>query len=294
LSLPCALVLAFLLLVGAEARAQPSPLREPRQRSVTVTGAPADPPQEIHAAKGVATVLLFKSKINGAAVEVDRTRVKLLDAGEWSLTFEPLVEPGLEKPLLLSVPFADGKAAARAVFVLVSSHSEVDTRLDVVRLEPTVEACQEELAEAQARCSKSSPIRFARDGWLKDSGVIAHQFTDCRVNAEDARGLGCRGGTTYWARTWVLVKLLLVNDEPSLPPWVPREAALKSAKTGAPLKVRAVELEAARLPPGAQRWLFVEAEPPKAKETEFILKVRDAAGRGLTIEGVNLSAKEGE
>ncbi len=57
MSLPSTLALAVVLLVGAEARAQPGPAREQRQRSVTVTGNPTDPPHELHAAKGVATVL---------------------------------------------------------------------------------------------------------------------------------------------------------------------------------------------------------------------------------------------
>src|SRR5688572_29188797 len=106
-----------------EARAQPSPVLVQQKRSITVTGNPADPPHEIHAAKGVATVLLFKSQINEGTVEVDKTRVKIIDAGEWSIIFEPVIELGSDERLVLSVPFADGQ---RAVFVLVSSPSEVD------------------------------------------------------------------------------------------------------------------------------------------------------------------------
>jgi uncharacterized protein (TIGR02268 family) len=236
----------------------------------------------------VATVLVFKSRINGAAVEVDRTRVRILDAGEWSLMFEPLVEPGPEEHLLLSVPFADGNAAARAVFVLASSPSEVDTRLDVVWLKPTVEACLAELAEAQARCSKSNPIRFVRDGWLKKQGVMARKLVDCGRGRAALRGLRCGEGTAYRAETWVLVEVTLINDEPGRPPWAPREVTLKRVATGAPLKVRAVELEAARIPPGAKGRVFVEAEPPMGEEAVFTLEVRDAAGRGLTIDRVNL------
>ena len=64
MSLPSVLVLAVVALLGSAARAQPSPTREPRQRTVTVSGNPAEAPQPLHVAQGVTTVLLFKSLIN--------------------------------------------------------------------------------------------------------------------------------------------------------------------------------------------------------------------------------------
>jgi uncharacterized protein (TIGR02268 family) len=289
LSLPAALAAAFVLLAGAEARAQPSPPREPRQRSVTVTGSPAEPPQTIHAAKGVATALIFKSQINGAAVEVDPARVKLLDAGERFVLFEPLVEPSPQAPPLVSVPFADGNPAARAVFVLVSSPSSVDTRLDVELLAPTLEACQTELAQAQARCSKSTPLRFVRDGWLGPEGVITRKLDHCRTGSATTLGLRCAAGTAYLADTWMIVAATFANA-PGHPPWVPREVTLKS-RTGAPWKARAVEWEPARIAPGTTGQVFVEAERPKDQE-EFVLELRDAMGRGITIPQVKLSKEE--
>jgi len=287
-SLPHALLLTFLLVVGAGAQAQPGSARVQRQRAVTVTGAPSEPPTVVHVAQGVATVLVFASQVNGAAVEVDRERVKILDDGNWSLVFEPLVEP--EEGLLLSVPFTEGKAGARAVFLLVSSPSEVDTRLDVAWLKPTVEECQAQLAEAQARCSKSSPIRFLRDGWLDRGGVSARNFLDCGQTSS-ASGLRCVDGAAYRADTWVLVAVTLFNP-PGQPPWVPREVTLKSVKTGALLKPRAVELEAARLPPGAEGRVFLEAELPPSQDAVFTLELTDAAGRRLTLGTVDLSKKE--
>jgi uncharacterized protein (TIGR02268 family) len=259
-----------------------------RQRAVNVTGAPAEPPTVVHVAQGVATVLVFESQVNGAAVEVDRERVKILDDGNWSLVFEPLVEPN--ESLLLSVPFTESKAGARAVFLLVSSPAEVDTRLDVVWLKPTVEECQAQLAEAQARCSKSSPIRFLRDGWLARAGVSARDLNGCGKEAA-AGGLRCTDGAAYRADTWVLVAVTLFN-KPGQPPWVPRAVTLKSVKTGALLKPRAVELEAARLAPGATAGVFLEAELPPSEDAVFTLEIRDAEGRGLMLGTVDLSKME--
>jgi uncharacterized protein (TIGR02268 family) len=274
--------------VGVGAQAQPGPAREQRQRGVTVTGHPSEPPHELLAAKGVATVLLFKERINGDAVEVDKTRVRILDGGEWSLVFEPLVEPGKKDPLLLSVPFMD--VQARAVFQLVSSPSEVDTRLEVTRREPTSGACQEQVAEAQARCAKSGPTRFVREGWLTPQGVRTRDIKGCAPASAAAHGLFCEKGTAYQSGTWVLVDVTIVTT-PGQPPWVPREVTLKGVPSQVALPLRSVERETVRLPSGAVR-VLVEAEPPKDEEELFILELRDAAGRGLTISEVKSSAKE--
>ena len=285
---PTTLVLALALFLGTAARAQPSPARERRQRSITVTGNPADPHHEIRAAKGVATVLLFKSRINGGAVEVDRTRVKIIDAGEWSIIFEPVIELGRDERQVLTVPFADGQ---RAVFVLVSSPSEVDTRIDVVRREQTIESCQAELAETQAKCSKLSPAHLARVGWLTRKGVIARPIDKCIGATRTAKGLGCDTGTAYRAETWALVAVEIRNES-NQPPWVPREAVLKGQKSGVLLTVRSVEMDAEQIAPGEKGHVFVEMEPPTNAGEPFVLELRDAAGLGITIPWVDLSMQE--
>jgi uncharacterized protein (TIGR02268 family) len=250
-----------------------------------VTGNPADPPHEIHAAKGVATVLLFKSQISGGTVEVDKTRVKIIDAGEWSIIFEPVIEFGREERLVLSVPFADGQ---RAVFVLVSHASEVDTRIDIGRREQTIESCQAELADAKAHCSKISPVHFARAGWLTPQGVISRRIMKCNgITRMD--GLVCGLGTTYRAETWVLVEVMIRN-EPNEHPWVPRGVTIKGMKSGMPMTVRAVEMEPAQIAPGEVGRVFVEMEPPQAGEP-FLLELRDTA-RSLKIPEVNFAQED--
>jgi uncharacterized protein (TIGR02268 family) len=287
LSLPATLAISFaLLLVGVEARAQPSPARARRERTVTITGNPADPPHEIRVARGVATVLVFKSRINGHAIEADKTRVKILEAGVWAILFELVIDLGRDERLVLGVPFSDGQ---QAVFVLVSSPSEVDTRINVVRREQTIESCQAELAETQARCSKFSPARIARAGLLTPKGVIAHDIKECSGETWMVNGLRCAEGTAYRAETWGLVALMISNDSDQ-PMWVPQEATLKGMKTGALVK-GTVEMEPAQIGPGEAEWVFVEIEPPNARES-FVLELRDAAGRGITIPNVLLAGPE--
>lgn len=286
------LVFALALLLGTAARAQPNPTREQRQRSVTITGNPADPPPEVRVAKGVATVLRFKSQINRDAIEVDGRGTRITaDAGDGSIFLEPLIELGSAERLVLRVPFSDGKAPAQAAFVLVSSPSEVDTRIDVVRHEQTVESCQAELAEAQARCSKISPVHFVRAGWLTRKGVVAHAIIKCTAATRTASGLRCAMGTAYRAEAWALVDVMISNESNGHP-WDPSEVTIKGMESGVLLTVRAVEMEPAQISPGAVGRVFVEIEPPTNAGEPFVLELKDATGSGITIPGVNLSAQE--
>lgn len=280
---PTTLVLALVLLLGTAARAQPSPAREKRQRSVTVTGNPADPPHEIHAAKGVATVLLFKSQIDGGTVEVDKTRVKIIDAGEWSIIFEPVIELGRDERLVLSVPFADGQ---RAVFLLVSHATEVDTRIDVTRHEQTVESCRAELAAAQARCAKISPMTIVRSGLVDGYGVQVRAIITAGGHVS-AGGLSFNRGKSYCAGNWVLVAVGIRNDGA---PWILREAVLRSAKTGERVVVRSIEMEHEQVASGETGFVFVETEAPlKSAGSDFVLELSDtASGRSLSVPNVKL------
>jgi uncharacterized protein (TIGR02268 family) len=283
---PTTLVLALALLLGTATRAQPGPAREQRQRSLTVTGDPADPPREIRVARGVFTVLSFKSQLRRDAIEAEGrgTRIQV-DAGDTFVILEPLIDLGATERLMLSVPFDDGQ---RAVFVLVPHGSEVDTRIDVVRREQTVQSCQAELAEAQARCAKISPTRFVSAGWLTLDGVVAQALLKCGVG-HPAAGVECQSGTSYRAQNWALVAVQIHNTS-NEHPWRPREVSLKGMRSGVRLTVRAVEMEPARLAPGARGRVFVELDPPHAAEP-FVLELGDG-GHTLKIPEVNFSARK--
>jgi uncharacterized protein (TIGR02268 family) len=283
---PTTLVLALAILLGTAARAQPSPAREQRQRSVTVTGNPADAPPEIRVTKGVSTVLRFKSQISRDSIAVDGRGTRItVDAGDSSIFLEPLIEFGPAERLVLSVPFADGQ---QAVFVLVSAPSDVDTRIDVIRREQTVESCQSELTEVQARCSKMSPVHFARAGWLTPKGVISRRIIKCNGRTW-MDGLVCGAGIAYRAETWVLVEVMIRNKS-NEHPWVPHGVTIKGMKSGVPVTVRAVEMEPAQIAPGDMGHVFVEIEPPHAGEP-FVLELRDTA-RSLKVPEVSFPQED--
>jgi uncharacterized protein (TIGR02268 family) len=287
LAQPTTLVFALVLILGTTARAQPSTPREQRQRSITVTGNPAERPHEIHVAKGVATLLRFKSQINRDAVEVEGRGTRItVDAGDSSIILEPLSGLGSAE-LVLSVPFANGQ---RAVFILVSRPDDVDTRIDVALREQTIEACQAELTAAQERCSKISPVHFARAGWLRREGLITRQIRQCEGPTRATSGLSCAGGTTHRAETWVLVDVT-INNESNEHPWEPSEVTIKGMKSRVPLTVRAVEVAPARIAPGERGRVFVEVEPPINAGEQFVLELSDAE-RGITIPEMDLSMQE--
>jgi len=114
---PAPLAVALVLLGGTVARAQATP-REQRQRSITVTGHPAESPHEVRVAPDTPTVLLFGSEIRKKSVRVDATRIRVVDAGECSLILQAVSAWGDGERPELEVQFADGKAPERAVFVL--------------------------------------------------------------------------------------------------------------------------------------------------------------------------------
>jgi uncharacterized protein (TIGR02268 family) len=244
------------------------------------------PPHELRVARGVVTVLRFNAQLNRDAIEVEGrgTRIKV-DAGDSSIILEPLIDLGPTERLMLSVPFADGQ---RAVFVLVSHASEVDTRIDVVRRAQTAEACRAELAETEARCSKISPARFARAGWLTDRGVVAQRIHDCFGDTRMA-GLVCDEGMAYRAEEWALV-VLKIRNESKEHPWAPREVTLRGVKSGVLLMIRAVEVEPARIAPGEVGRVFVEIEPPRTDET-FVLELGERA-RNFKVPNVDFSSRK--
>jgi uncharacterized protein (TIGR02268 family) len=217
--------------------------------------------------------------------------VKILDVGEWSLISEPVIELGHDERLVLRVQFIEGGASAQALFLLVFSPSEVDTRIDVVRREQTVEACQAELAETQARCAQISPARFARAGLLTKSGVVARTVPGCYTADLRVSRLSCSGATAYRADGWGLVDVEIHNESDQ--PWAPREAILKSdTALEVLLTVRAVEMDAAQLGPGEVRHVLVEVDPPAEGEM-FTLELRDTpGGRSFKLPTVDLSETE--
>lgn len=287
---PSTLVLVLLLL-GSVARAQPAPGRAHRQRSITVTGNPADPAAEVRGAKGIGITFHFDGPILEESVKVDEARIRVVDVGKRSLLVELVAEPQAEQPSEVSVSFADG-AQQRAAFVIVPHPSEVDTWIGVTRrTEELSAACQARIDELRGSCVAQSPTALRRSGLLPDGGILAWAFQGI---AASAGGLTTARGVSFRGKDWVLLDVRIANQ--SAQPWTPRVATL-TGKEGAPVTVRLLTAATEEIPPGEFRHVWVETDaPPASAGVLFTLEVRGADGRVLRVENVELAppAREGK
>ena len=275
---PATLALVLLLLGGTLAQAQPAPTREPRRRSVTLTGSPL----EARIATGIRTYIVFAVSIRGKAVEVDPKRIRVVDTGEKSLIIEPLSEPRPGERWPLRVPLDDGKAPEVAEFSLVAHPSEVDTEIDVARPEESPTACP-----TCAPCAALSAADAIASGFIGSDGVVTRplgSFTDA------ASGFESKEGVTYRAGLWVLVDVEIIRP-PGQPAWRPTGAALTS-KTGE-ARVRAVKVKPGTKP-NTVRVLVTTDPPPSSAGLDFTLHLTGAQGApSFSIPAVTLPpAKE--
>ncbi len=276
------LAVALVLLAGAAARAQAT-AREPRQRTVTVTGNPAEPPHEVHVSDETPTVFLFGSEIRKKSVRVDTTRIRVVDAGEQSRTIvvQAVIPLGAGERHALEVEFADGKAPARAVFALVAHPSDVDAFVTVARQQPAAPACP-----AEVRAGVRGPEDLLLLGYMGKSGVTTAEIGYKR---DATQGFASQEGVAYRGKGWLMFQVAIRNLR-GPQPWVPTEATLTS-KTGEKLRGRVVREEQGETPPGeAVRVLVVTEEPPAGAGLVFILEVSGPDDRSLAFPPVTIPA----
>jgi uncharacterized protein (TIGR02268 family) len=276
------LAVALVLLAGTTARAQATP-REPRQRTVTVTGNPAEPPHAVHVSDERPTVFLFGSEIRKKSVRVDTTRIRVVDAGEQSrlLMVQAVSALGEGERHELEVEFTDGKAPARAAFALVAHPSDVDTLITVARQEPAAPACP-----AEVRAAVRAPEDLVLLGYMGESGVPTAIIPQ---DYDDAQGLESMQGVAYRGKGWLMFQVAIRNMR-GPQPWVPTEATLTS-KTGEKLRGRVVREEQGEPVPGGRvRVLVVTEEPPKGAGLVFTLEVSGPDDRSLAFPPVTIPA----
>lgn len=274
------LAVVLVLLAGTVTRAQAT-AREPRQRTVTVTGNPAEPPHEVHVSDETPTVFLFGSEIRKKSVRVDTTRIRMVDAGERSIIVQALSPLGDGERHEIEVEFADGRTPARAVFALVASPSGVDTLINVTRQAPTVPVCP-----AEVRAGVRGPEDLLLLGYMGESGVPTAKLNPTR---DDAQGFESLEGVAYRGKGWLMFQVRIRNMR-GPQPWVPTEATLTSM-AGEKLRGRVVlEGQGAPAPGEPVRVLVVTDEPPAGAGLVFILEVSGADGRGLAFPPVKVPA----
>ena len=279
------------LLGGAAPRAEAAPPRAERKRPVAVVVNPSEPLPEIRVEAAAPTLLFFPTTIaestltvdekprtiDTAAVPGDGSRIRVLDVGKRTILVQPVedLRPGERHEL--AVFFADGRAPARAAFVLVTDPAEVDARIDVERRELPDAACP-----AGAPHLPPKPEDFVLLGYVDKDGVQTGMFDEA---SDEARGLRARAGGTFRGAGWVLVDARIDNAE-GQPTWTPQEATL-TGRGGVSLRARIVPVGAAQVAPGkVLRVLVVADAPPSSAGEYFALEIRGAGGRNFVIPRV--------
>ncbi|WP_370644215.1 DUF2381 family protein, partial [Myxococcus sp. RHSTA-1-4] len=175
-------------------RAEAAPGRTKRERPVAVVGNPAEPLPEIRLEAASPTWLFFPTAIAENTLTVDEqprtvdtaavpgggSRIRVLDVGKRSIIVQAVedLRPGERHEL--AVFFADGRAPARAAFVLVTDPAEVDARIVVERREPTA-ACP-----AEAPRPPPGPEDCVMLGYVTRKGVQTGPVDDASNEAGGA------------------------------------------------------------------------------------------------------------
>ncbi|HSP79138.1 MAG TPA: DUF2381 family protein [Myxococcaceae bacterium] len=245
-------VLAALSLWSAEAVAGPA-----RERRVVLSELRAGEVPRVRVRRGESTVLLFDAPVAGRGVKVEeRGRFERVDVAERSVVvrLEVELEPG--ERLLLEVPFADGKAPARAVFALVSEPGEVDGQVEVVRHARTAEQLQAELDALRARCE---PER--RPDWFQLAGLLGREKLVSDLFEGRFHGTGLSMQQPWLLRTlhWQVLFFSVRNPRDAAPV-EPGEALLWESGRGTKARPVPLLMDRSRLEPGEEGLLGVKLE----------------------------------
>ena len=291
---PTRLALALVLVWGTVPRADAAPPRTERKRAVSVVVNPDAPLPEIRVEAASPTWLYFPTAIaestltvdgqprtvDAAAVPGEGVRIRVLDVGKRSIIVQPVEDLRPGERHALTVFFADGRAPARAAFVLVSDPAEVDSRIDVERPEPPDTACPAEAPRAPPR-----PEDFVLLGYVAKKGVRTGAVGPAK---DEARGLRSTAGGSFRGKAWALVDVQIVNSA-GQQPWTPQEATFTSRR-GATVRARVVTVGGGEVAPGGSlRVLAVADTVPASAGEVFALEVSGSGGRSLVIPDVGFT-----
>ncbi len=308
-SLRAVLTLAPLLL-GAVAVAQPQPAPRERQvissREVVLPDDVAGSVPVVRVAPGVRTYVAFGAPIRPDSVKLEGegTHVRLVAVGDAIVALELLTELGTERAVLRAT-YADGQSPREATLALMSDPTQVDKEVQVKRRPQSEESLEAELTEMRARekakdaelaslrarCEASGALGLVLSRLLDEKGLTTTAIQTRRQAR--AGGPSIKTGWVNAATGWVVLAVEVENP-PGQAPWTPDSASLTSAKTGQPVKVRAVRLTGPAIPPGETGLVGIETDsPPTGAGDVFRLEVWEAAtGRRVAHSDVRIEKPE--
>ena len=196
--------------------------------------------QPVYAPFPGALMFLFDGLLQKELLQVDASRLRIVDAGQRSLILEPLVDLADGERTEVRVAFAEG-SPRQAILAIVPHPSEVDTWINVSRhVEDPEAVCQARIAE---RCGAQGPIAIRRSALLGNKGVSTKKLVRAPIPQD---GLEYVSGYAFRGETWVLLEIQLENVSDRA--WSTRETVVRN-EAGEEFGVRHVEAEREVLSP---------------------------------------------
>jgi uncharacterized protein (TIGR02268 family) len=316
-ALRTAIPLLLSLHVGLPALAQPPPEPwEPGVRHLQLAPSATREEPELRISPGLALTVVFDSPVRplrqGGVELEERGRFRLVSLDEEGRVLTVVLAPGKlpDKPLRLTVHFADGAVPTSAAFHLVAHPAPAETHVQVYRQPRSAEVCceqanaereraqrcQVELERTRAEASARGPaglIGLRSDGLLDNEGVRKKRLHDNTLTRAPANALELVEATAFRSAApkqqdgerRVRVAVLLTLRSPGAGDWKAEGAQLASRGGGVGRYVTVWQSPTSK--PGF-REVMVETELTQEEARgRFTLKLWDASGtRTVTLGGV--------
>ncbi|WP_309891074.1 DUF2381 family protein [Archangium sp.] len=311
---PAVLTLLLASLVTATlASAQPAPeawdTSGARRLELTAENAREEHPVRI--SPHHASTLVFNVPLRAGGVVVsDESRVKkAVNEAEGMVTLLPSDTPPSDKPLTVTVRFADDAVPESVTFQLVVHPTRAEHQVRVYRLPRSAESFQKgerEERERAERCEAALEVERARPegqaprdlAGLFDAGMVGGGGKGITVRElvlgqdltqRSGETLAVRRAHSYHAALPRQVAVELKVENTGQRPWTVEgvEGAALVSTEGERLRVVRV-IQPEPLGPGEQRRLVVVAEAPvEQAQGTFLLKLGESGGpRTLTVRGI--------
>ncbi len=316
-TLRTAIPLLLSLHVGLPAMAQPPPEPwEPGVRHLQLSPHAPGALPELRISPGLALTVVFDSPVRPlrqGGVEVEnRERFRLVSLDEEGRVLTLVLPPGEvpEKPLRLTVHFADGAVPTSAAFRLVAHPARAETHVQVYRQPRSAQACceqadaerekaqrcQVELERTRAEASARRPaglISLRSEGLLDtEEGVRTQDLKNKTLTRAPTNALAPVEATAFRSAAQprqkgeprVRVAVLLRLEGPGAGDWKVEGAQLASSGGGG--RQVTVWQSPANEPGYLEVMVETELTPEEARG-RFTLKLWDASGtRTVTLGGV--------
>ncbi|MCY1075831.1 DUF2381 family protein [Archangium lansingense] len=303
------LLLALLTATSAPAWPAPEEWDTPGARRLELTAESAREQHPVRVSPRHSTHLVFDAPLRPGGVEVDEQWVKkAVNEAEGMVTLRPSGVPPPDRPLTVTVHFAEGQGPERVTFRLLVHPTRGEHEVQVIRQPGVCSPLHQEARQQRERAERCEAAREQertgpegrRPEGITDlveaglvgggEGIVGRKLLRGRdFTQSPGETLMVKDAYSYRVERQGLVAVELYVESTGTQPWTARgvEGAELVSTEGVRLRVVRV-WQRKSLVPGARHQLVVEAEATveQARGT-FLLKLGEAGGaRTLTVRDV--------